>query len=87
MTTLTKSDLQKLSLAKSDLIQIMIFTKNDLIKKPNLTHHLFSLHICLLCATSVHAHLAKRMLKLFPKLINDIYISDEYYGKYESLQI
>jgi hypothetical protein len=25
--------------------------------------------------------LAKRMLKLFPKLINDIYVSDEYYGK------
>jgi hypothetical protein len=30
--------------------------------------------------------LAKRMLKLFPKLINDIYVSDEYYGKIHLLK-
>ena len=38
------------------------------------------LHVCLLCGTSLHADLAKRLLKNFPKLINDIYMSDEYYG-------
>lgn len=38
------------------------------------------LHLCLLNATSIHADLAKRLLKFYPKLINDIYISDEYYG-------
>lgn len=38
------------------------------------------LHLCLLNATSVHADIAKRLLKFYPKLINDIYISDEYYG-------
>lgn len=38
------------------------------------------LHLCLLNATSLHADLAKRLLRFYPKLINDIYISDEYYG-------
>lgn len=40
------------------------------------------LHLCLLNATSLHADIAKRLLKFYPKLINDIYISDEYYGMY-----
>lgn len=39
------------------------------------------LHLCLLNATSVHADLAKRLLRFYPKLINDIYMCDEYYGK------
>lgn len=38
------------------------------------------LHLCLLNATSLHADIAKRLLRFYPKLINDIYISDEYYG-------
>ncbi|XP_076364510.1 LOW QUALITY PROTEIN: transient receptor potential cation channel subfamily V member 5-like [Tachypleus tridentatus] len=39
------------------------------------------LHLCLLMSTSVHAELAKRLIRLFPKLVNDIYISDEFYGE------
>ncbi|ENN83360.1 hypothetical protein YQE_00280, partial [Dendroctonus ponderosae] len=39
------------------------------------------LHLCLLNATSLHADIAKRLLRFYPKLINDIYISDEYYGE------
>ncbi|KAK3576060.1 hypothetical protein CHS0354_018329 [Potamilus streckersoni] len=39
------------------------------------------LHLCLLNASAVHADLAKRLLLYFPKLINDIYISEEYYGE------
>ncbi|KDR23153.1 Transient receptor potential cation channel subfamily V member 5, partial [Zootermopsis nevadensis] len=39
------------------------------------------LHLCLLNATSIHADLAKRLLKFYPKLINDIYMCDEYYGE------
>lgn len=39
------------------------------------------LHLCLLNATSLLADLAKRLLRFYPKLINDIYMSDEYYGK------
>ncbi|XP_062528665.1 transient receptor potential cation channel subfamily V member 5 isoform X1 [Bombyx mori] len=39
------------------------------------------LHLCLLNATSLLAHLAKRLLRFYPKMINDIYISDEYYGE------
>ena len=39
------------------------------------------LHLCLLNATSVHADLAKRLLRFYPKLINDIYMCDEYYGE------
>lgn len=42
------------------------------------------LHLCLLNATSLHADIAKRLLRFYPKLINDIYISDEYYGKYRT---
>lgn len=38
------------------------------------------LHLCLLNATSLHADLAKRLLRFYPKLINDIYMCDEYYG-------
>ncbi|XP_053598013.1 transient receptor potential cation channel subfamily V member 5 isoform X2 [Microplitis demolitor] len=37
------------------------------------------LHLCMLNATALHADLAKRLLRFYPKLINDIYISDEYY--------
>lgn len=37
--------------------------------------------LCLLSATSLHADLAKRLLKFYPKLIHDIYLSDEYYGE------
>lgn len=40
------------------------------------------LHLCLLNATSLLADLAKRLLRFYPKLINDIYMSDEYYGAY-----
>lgn len=40
------------------------------------------LHLCLLNATSIHADLAKRLLRFYPKLINDIYMGDEYYGVY-----
>ncbi|XP_014253746.1 transient receptor potential cation channel subfamily V member 6 [Cimex lectularius] len=39
------------------------------------------LHLCLLNATSIHADLAKRLLRFYPKLINDVYMSDEYYGE------
>lgn len=39
------------------------------------------LHLCMLNATAIHADLAKRLLRFYPNLINDIYISDEYYGK------
>lgn len=39
------------------------------------------LHICLLLATAVHSELAKRLLHFFPKLINDVYECDEYYGE------
>lgn len=35
----------------------------------------------MLNASSLHADLAKRLLKFYPKLIMDIYLSDEYYGE------
>lgn len=38
------------------------------------------LHMCLLVATVVHLELARRLVRLFPKLVNDVYASDEYYG-------
>ncbi|CAG9764155.1 unnamed protein product [Ceutorhynchus assimilis] len=39
------------------------------------------MHLCLLNATSLHADIAKRLLRFYPNLIWDIYISDEYYGE------
>ncbi|KAG1682090.1 Transient receptor potential cation channel subfamily V member 5 [Nymphon striatum] len=39
------------------------------------------LHLCLLNATSLHAEIAKRLIKIFPKMINDIYLRDDYYGE------
>ncbi|KAG8202146.1 hypothetical protein JTE90_010505 [Oedothorax gibbosus] len=39
------------------------------------------LHLCLLVSTPIHTELAKRLLKLYPKLANDIYQCDEYYGE------
>ncbi|KAK9869474.1 hypothetical protein WA026_003229 [Henosepilachna vigintioctopunctata] len=39
------------------------------------------LHLCLLNATSIHGDIAKRLLRFYPRLINDIYMSDEYYGE------
>ncbi|GFS44729.1 transient receptor potential cation channel subfamily V member 5 [Trichonephila inaurata madagascariensis] len=39
------------------------------------------LHLCLLVSTPIHAELAKRLVRMFPKLINDVYQSDEYYGE------
>lgn len=35
----------------------------------------------MLNGTSLHKDLARRLIKLFPNLVNDIYLSDEYYGE------
>lgn len=37
--------------------------------------------ICLLQASSVHAELLKRMLMHYPRLIDDTYLGDDYYGE------
>lgn len=39
------------------------------------------LHLCLLNGTRYHNELAKRLVNHFPKMVNDIYISDEFYGR------
>ncbi|OWF56105.1 transient receptor potential cation channel subfamily V member 5-like isoform X8 [Mizuhopecten yessoensis] len=39
------------------------------------------LHLCLLNASAIHADLSKRLLQAYPKLILDIYTSEEYYGE------
>lgn len=36
--------------------------------------------MCLLNATALHDDIAKRILRFYPNVINDIYLSDEYYG-------
>jgi transient receptor potential cation channel subfamily V protein 5 len=40
-----------------------------------------ALHICFLLSTPTHMILAKKLLVLFPMLINDIYHCDEYFGE------
>ena len=39
-------------------------------------------HVCFLMQTPTHLVLARRLLKHYPKLINDVYLSEEYYGKW-----
>ncbi|ESO10140.1 hypothetical protein HELRODRAFT_72856 [Helobdella robusta] len=39
------------------------------------------LHVCFLNATPTHAELAKRLLAIYPNLINDVYVNDEFYGE------
>uniref|UniRef100_A0A0R3RSQ5 ANK_REP_REGION domain-containing protein n=1 Tax=Elaeophora elaphi TaxID=1147741 RepID=A0A0R3RSQ5_9BILA len=36
--------------------------------------------LCLLQGTAIHNHLARHLIKLYPKLVNDIFISENYYG-------
>ena len=37
-------------------------------------------HVCFLMQTPTHLVLARRLLKHYPKLLNDVYLSEEYYG-------
>lgn len=39
------------------------------------------LHICMLNGTVVCHELAKRLVKHFPKMVNDIYLNEDYYGE------
>ncbi|CAF1176893.1 unnamed protein product [Adineta steineri] len=39
------------------------------------------LHICFLSSSPVHSALAKRLLRYYPRLIDDLYMGDEYYGE------
>lgn len=38
------------------------------------------LHLCMLNGTTLYHELAKRLIKHFPKMINDFYLSEDYYG-------
>ena len=37
-------------------------------------------HVCFLMQTPTHLALGRRLLLHYPKLINDVYLSEEYYG-------
>ncbi|VDM98521.1 unnamed protein product [Thelazia callipaeda] len=39
--------------------------------------------ICLLQGTAMHNQLARRLIIMYPKLVNDIFISENYYGMIE----
>lgn len=39
------------------------------------------LHLCLLHGTAMHNEVARRLLEAFPKMVNDIYLSEAYYGQ------
>lgn len=45
------------------------------------------LHICFLSGSTVHSALAKRLLRHFPRLIDDLYMGDEYYGSNEFIRL
>lgn len=40
------------------------------------------LHLCILNDTDIHIELAKKIIMAYPKMVNDYYIGDEYYGEY-----
>ena len=39
------------------------------------------LHLCMLNGSAAVIELAKRLIRHFPKMINDIYLSEDYYGE------
>ena len=41
-------------------------------------------HVCFLMQTPTHLALGRRLLKWYPKLIYDVYLSEEYYGQLSS---
>ena len=51
----------------------------DLTKRGSIGETL--VHLCFLNGTRVHNELARLMIKHFPKMVNDIYTSEEFYGK------
>ena len=50
----------------------------DLDQRGGVGEHI--LHVCFLSSSPVHTALAKRLLRHYPKLIDDLYMGDEYYG-------
>ena len=50
----------------------------DLDQRGGVGEHI--LHICFLSSSPVHSALAKRLLRHYPKMIDDLYMGDEYYG-------
>jgi len=38
------------------------------------------IHMCVLNASSAHNELVKRLLRIYPNLVNDTYLADEYFG-------
>lgn len=43
--------------------------------------------VCLLQGTAVHNQLAIKLIEAYPKLVNDIFISEDYYGNFFLLLI
>lgn len=39
--------------------------------------------VCLLQGTAIHNQLAIKLIKAYPKLVNDIFISEDYYGNFK----
>lgn len=39
---------------------------------------------CLMQGSAVHCRLAARIIDKYPSLVNDIFLSEDYYGKFES---
>lgn len=50
----------------------------DLDQRGGVGEHI--LHVCFLSSSPVHTALAKRLLRHYPRLIDDLYMGDEYYG-------
>ena len=57
----------------------------DLDQRGGVGEHI--LHVCFLSSSPVHTALAKRLLRYYPKLIDDLYMGDEYYGLFESTPV
>ncbi|CAF3827144.1 unnamed protein product [Rotaria sordida] len=45
------------------------------------------LHVCFLSSSPVHTALAKRLLRHYPKMIDDLYMGDEYYEDQKSSRV
>lgn len=36
--------------------------------------------VCLMQGSAVHNRLAEKLIKAYPKLVNDVFLSEDYYG-------
>ena len=79
MNIIIKASASKIQRIEDSFVVTDLFTNDVFLTRGCVGETVF--HVCFLQGTTIHLHLAKRLLMHFPLLLNDIYLSDEYYGE------